>query len=90
MLISTIGGCAGTGGEGFFWGCSIGVGAPTFGGGAGICGGRLGRVWGTVSMTGIGTSWGTLSGISEEEMGMVFFTGTVGDKGGVTGIAGAR
>ena len=40
-------------------------------------------------MTGIGTSRDTLSGISGAETGMEMFTWTVGDKCGVTGIAGA-
>ena len=83
-------GCAGTGGEGFFWGCSIGVGVPTLSGGAGICGGELGLIWGTGVMTGIGTSWGNLSVISGAETGVEVFTWTVGDKCGVTGIAWAR
>ena len=89
-MISTLGGCAGTGGEGFFSGCSIGVSVPTFGGVAGICRGELGLIWGTGVMTGIGTSWGTLSGISGVGTGVEVFTWTVGDKCGVTGIAGAR
>ena len=89
-MISTIGGCAGTGGEGLFWGFSICLGIPNLGGGAGICGGELGLIWVTGLMTGIGTSLGTLSAISGAETGMEVFTWTVGDKCGVTGIPGAR
>ena len=89
-MISTLGGCAGTGGEGLFWGCSNGVGVPTLGGGAGICRGELCIIWGTGVITGIGTSWGSLSGIAGAEKGVKIFTWNVGDKGGVTGIAGAR
>ena len=90
MLISTLTGCAGTEGEGLFWGCSIGFGVPTLGGGAGIFGGGLGLIWGTGAMTGIGTSWGTLSGIAGAETGVELFTWTLGDKRVVTGIAGAH